>query len=122
MVTYATHRYSDFTGESSTIVNQLINKYKEEGWNMPYTMQDFKRDVVRTHLGSLSTEEVLKLYSTEEVLKQYSPEEVLKLYSTEEVLKQYSPEEVLKQYSAEDRLKGLSIEEIQRYLESKQKK
>jgi Glu-tRNA(Gln) amidotransferase subunit E-like FAD-binding protein len=71
---------------------------------MTYTLKQFKKDFVISHLREIPTEEVLKQYSPEEI-KQYSPKELLK---------QYSPEEVLKQYSLQDLLEGLSPETLER--------
>ncbi|WP_061547227.1 hypothetical protein [Cylindrospermopsis raciborskii] len=109
--------------EYSVLMQQLYEFYLKEKLPMTYTLKQFKKDFVISHLRDIPTEEVLKQYSPEEVLKQYSPEEIkqyspkdlLKQYSPEEVLKQYSPEEVLKQYSPEEVLKQYSPEEIKQY-------
>ncbi|MFL0603843.1 hypothetical protein, partial [Cylindrospermopsis raciborskii] len=90
--------------EYSILMQQLYEFYLKEKLPMTYTLEQFKKDFVISHLREIPTEEVLKQYSPEEVLKQYSPEEVLK---------QYSPEEVLKQYSPQDLLEGLSPETLQ---------
>ncbi len=116
--------------EHSVLMQQLYEFYLKEKLPMTYTLEQFKKDFVISHLREIPTEEVLKQYSPEEIkqyspkdlLKQYSPEEVLKQYSPEEVLKQYSPEEikqyspkeVLKQYSLQDLLEGLSPETLER--------
>ena len=117
--------------EHSVLMQQLYEFYLKEKLPMTYTLKQFKKDFVISHLREIPTEEVLKQYSPEEVLKQYSPEEVLKQYSPEEVLKQYSPEEIkqyspkellkqyspeelLKQYSLQDLLEGLSPETLER--------
>jgi hypothetical protein len=98
--------------EYSILMQQLYEFYIKEKLPMTYTLEQFKRDFIISHLRDVPTEEVLKQYSPEEVLKQYSPEEVLKQYSPEEVLKQYSLEEVLKQYSLEEVLKQYSPEQV----------
>ena len=100
--------------EYSVLMQQLYEFYLKEKLPMTYTLEQFKKDFVISHLREIPTEEVLKQYSPEEVLKQYSPKEVLKQYSPEEVLKQYSPKEVLKQYSLQDLLEGLSPETLER--------
>ncbi len=91
----------------STVMNTLFVKYRAEGFAMPYTVEDYKRDIAMDYLESLPADEVLKRYSAEEVLKRYSADEVLKRYSTEEVLKRYSADEVLRRYSADEVLKAL---------------
>jgi len=62
---------------------------------MPYTVEDYKRDIAMDYLESLPAEEVLKRYSADEILKRYSADEILKRYSADEVLKRYSANEVL---------------------------
>jgi hypothetical protein len=90
--------------EYSVLMQQLYEFYLKEKLPMTYTLKQFKKDFVISHLREIPTEEVLKQYSPEEVLKQYSPEEI----------KQYSPKEVLKQYSLQDLLEGLSPETLER--------
>ena len=99
--------------EHSVLMQQLYEFYLKEKLPMTYTLEQFKKDFVISHLREIPTEEVLKQYSPEEI-KQYSPKELLKQYSPEEVLKQYSPKEVLKQYSLQDLLEGLSPETLER--------
>jgi hypothetical protein len=99
--------------EHSVLMQQLYEFYLKEKLPMTYTLEQFKKDFVISHLREIPTEEVLKQYSPEEVLKQYSPKEVLKQYSPEEI-KQYSPKELLKQYSLQDLLEGLSPETLER--------
>ncbi len=59
---------------------------------MTYTLEQFKKDFVISHLREIPTEEVLKQYSPKEVLKQYSPKELLKQYSLQDLLEGLSPE------------------------------
>ncbi|UJS05665.1 hypothetical protein [Cylindrospermopsis raciborskii] len=107
--------------EYSILMQQLYEFYIKEKLPMTYTLEQFKKDFVISHLREIPTEEVLKQYSLEEI-KQYSPKELLKQYSLEEI-KQYSPKELLKQYSLEEikqyspkeLLKQYSLEEIKQY-------
>jgi hypothetical protein len=110
-VKFATEQYRKHTTDISTIICQLFEKYKLEGINMPYTMEDFRKDFVMNHLDILSPEDVLKRYSPEDVLKRYSPEDVLKRYSPEDRLKGLSPQELLK---------VIPLEEIKTYLKQNQ--
>ena len=73
----------------SSIINQVFENYQLEGINMPYTMEDFKRDYVRGHLDVLSTDERLKGVPANERLKGIP---------------------------ARERLEGLSIDELQELL------
>jgi anaerobic ribonucleoside-triphosphate reductase len=78
--------------EYSVLMQQLYEFYLKEKLPMTYTLEQFKKDFVISHLREIPTEEVLKQYSPEEVLKQYSPKEVLKQYSLQEFLEGLSPE------------------------------
>jgi hypothetical protein len=125
-IEFAASHYRKHLSEMSTIIYQLFETYKLEGINMPYTMEDFRKDFVMNHLNILSPDDRLRGLSPDEVLKQYSPDDRLRGLSPDEVLKQYSPDdrlrglstdEVLKRYSPDDRLKGLSLKEIKEYLQ-----
>ena len=78
--------------EYSILMQQLYEFYIKEKLPMTYTLKQFKKDFVISHLREIPTEEVLKQYSPEEVLKQYSPKEVLKQYSPQDLLEGLSPE------------------------------
>jgi len=82
-------------------------KLSEEGIIMPYTVEQFKKDVISDLLSELTIEDVLKNYRPEDVFKNYRPEERLRGLKAKDVLKNYRPEE---------RLRGLKIEEIKEYL------
>jgi hypothetical protein len=82
-------QYHRHTGDTSTIMNQLFERYQLEGISMPYTMEDFRRDYAREHL-----DQFLSLLTTEEVLRRFSAEEVLRRFSAEEVLRRFSAEEI----------------------------
>ena len=45
---------------------------------MPYTMEDFRRDVLKQRLEQMSPEALLKILPTEKLLKALPPEERLK--------------------------------------------
>jgi hypothetical protein len=55
----------------TTVVNQLFAEYRVEGLTMPYTMEDFRREVAREHLH-----EILKRLSPEERLAGLPPEQI----------------------------------------------
>lgn len=94
--------------EASTMLNQVLRWYQQEGMDMPYTMEDFKRDVKEQLLKELTPEERLKGLPPEERLKGLPPEERLKGLPAEERLKDLSSDEVLKHFK---------IEEIEAYLD-----
>ncbi|NOQ36957.1 MAG: hypothetical protein GQ569_13890 [Methylococcaceae bacterium] len=81
----------------STIVNVLYEHYQTEELIMPYTLDDFNKEIGRKHLHFLNVEDVAKEFPIDEYLKHYSTDEVLK------------------QYSLSERMKGLPKEEVEAY-------
>ena len=73
----AIDHYSKAGTEINTIINEMFDKYNLEGINMPYTLQDFRKDYVRAALDSLTVEERLAGLPPEQVLPHYKPEERL---------------------------------------------
>jgi hypothetical protein len=112
-VRFGIEHYQWRTSDTSGLVNQLFEAYRLEGLQMPYTMQDFRRDYVKEHLTDLTIEERLQGVPPEELLKTLPPEERLKGLPPEERLKGLPPEERLKGLPPEERLKGLSAEDIE---------
>ncbi|WP_211942383.1 hypothetical protein [Cylindrospermopsis raciborskii] len=77
--------------EYSILMQQLYEFYLKEKLPMTYTLEQFKKDFVISHLREIPTEEVFKQYSLEEI-KQYSPKELLKQYSPQDLVEGLSPE------------------------------
>jgi hypothetical protein len=84
-VRYGAEHYSQRSDETSTLLNRLFEQYRKEGVQMPYTMEDFRRDYVKDHLKDLTLEERLAGLSPEERLAGLSPEERLAGLSPEEI-------------------------------------
>lgn len=103
-VQHATANYRWRRSDNSGIINQLFQHYEIEGMNMPYTWDDYYRDVTREHLDWLSKEELLAKLSVEDRLKGLPAKELLK------------------RLPAEERLKGLSPEKIEAYLKKLRQK
>jgi hypothetical protein len=75
-------------GKPSWAINELFSAYKLEGIiAMPYTMEDFKKDVVRENLKRMSPQEILENIPLDALLKGLSVEERLKGISNEELVK-----------------------------------
>ena len=110
-VEFAARQYRGKTKDISTVLNRLFEHYQLEGMLMSYTMEDFRKDYVRDHLG---------LLSSDDRLRGLPPDEILNHFSSDEVLKHFSSDEVLKHFSSDDRLRGLSIEEIRQYLKKRE--
>jgi hypothetical protein len=121
-VRFALDHYQWQMEDGSTVINQLLDKYSVEGIAMPYTMEQFRKEYVKAHLGELDPEEVLSRFSPEEVLSRFNPDERLRGLEPEDVLARFEPEDRLKGLDPEDRLKGLDPEEIEAYLKKLKKK
>lgn len=93
-IEYAARQYRGKTQEISTVQNRLFDNYQLEGIPMAYTMEDFRRDYVRDHLGVLSPDDRLRGLTPDDRLKGLSPDEVLKRFSFDEVLSKFSVEEI----------------------------
>jgi len=93
--------------DCSSVVNQLYLMYGTEGLDMPYTIEQFKKDVVLDYLDELPPEDRLKGLTVEERLKGLP---------AEERLKGLPAEERLKGLPAKERLKGLPAEVIEAHL------
>ncbi len=97
-VQYGASNYHWRRNDVSTVMNDLFKFYQIEGLAMPYTVEDYKKDL------------------KERVLAMLTPEELLESLSLEELLKRLPPEERLKGLPPEERLKGLTREQIEAYL------
>jgi hypothetical protein len=102
-VRYGAQHYRQRADDTSTLLQRLFEQYRKEGVNMPYTMEDFRRDYVKEHLKDLTPEEIRAVVPPEELLKGLPPEERLA---------GLAPEERLAGLSLEERLAGFSPEEI----------
>jgi hypothetical protein len=71
--------------ELSTILNQLFENYQQEGIPMPYTVEDFMRDVTLEHLDLLKADERLRGLTSDERLRGLTSDERLKGLSPEEI-------------------------------------
>jgi len=80
--------------EFSTILNQLFENYQQEGIPMPYTVEDFMRDVTLDHLDLLQADERLRGLSSDDRLRGLSSDDRLRGLSSDERLKGLSPEEI----------------------------
>ncbi len=97
-VRFALENYRWRMDDGSTVINQLLEKYSLEGLTMPYTMEQFRKEYIKAHLGDLD------------------PEEILSRFKPDERLKGLKPHERLKGLKPHERLKGLKPEEIETYL------
>ena len=103
----AVEYYSKTGTEINTIINEMLEKYKVEGINMPYTLQDFRKDYVRARLNWLTVEERMAGLTPQERLAGLAPEERLAGLAPKERLAGLAPEERLAGLAPEDILAGL---------------
>jgi len=103
-VRFALDHYRWQQDDSSTVINQLLEKYALEGIAMPYTMEQFRKEFVKAHLHELD------------------PEEILSRFDPERRLKGLDPDEVLARFDPERRLKGLDPKDIEAYLKKLKRK
>ncbi len=132
LVGFGRGAYRRRSQETSAMLEQLLEKFREEGFTMSFTMEDFQRQYAKEHFARLTPEEqrsALERLSPERrwaLLQSLPPEflrEVVKSLPAEEhrqVLESLSPEErreVLESLPPEERLAGLSAEQIRQHLE-----
>ena len=75
-VEYGRRTYRQRIATTSTVLNQLLGNYRQEGVTMPYTIADFEKDYVREHIKSLTAEERVEGLSLEERLLDKTPEQI----------------------------------------------
>src|SRR5207245_2249352 len=75
-VAYGKREYRQRSPQTSTLLDQLLTGYQQEGIVMPYTMDDFRHDYLKEHVQELPPEERLKGMSPEELLAGLSPEQI----------------------------------------------
>ncbi len=59
-VGFGAAHYQQYSDDTSSLLNRLIEGYRREGVNMPYTMEDFRRDYAKEHVKELTPEELLE--------------------------------------------------------------
>ena len=94
-VKYAMEHYQWQQEDGSTAINQLLEQYALEGIAMPYTMEQFRKEYIKAHLGELVIDDRLKGVDSKDVLSRFDPE---------------------------TRLKGPNIEQIEAYLKKLKKR
>jgi hypothetical protein len=75
-VQYGAEHYQVQSADSSTIIKDLFADYRVEGLNMPYTMEDYKREKAQEYLQQMTVEERLRGLSPEECLAALPAEQV----------------------------------------------
>jgi hypothetical protein len=106
-VRYGARNYNWRKKTLSKSINTLLNYYQVEGIAMPYTVEEFERELEEKYGPPLTPEQILKKMPAEKLLKKLPPKVRLKGLSPEARLKGLPPEARLKGLPPEARLKGL---------------
>jgi len=75
-IQYGAEHYRPHAADVSTIVRRLFTDYKVEGLSMPYTMEDYRREVAQEYLQELTAAERLALLPAEERLAGLTVEQI----------------------------------------------
>lgn len=75
-VKYGAEHYQMRAPDTSSIVNQLFGEYRREGLTMPYTMEDFRREVALEYLDRLSLKERLRIVLPTAPLENLTEDEI----------------------------------------------
>ena len=75
-VQYGAGHYRLQSANVSTLVNRLFASYRKEGLTMPYTMDDFRKEVALEVLEELTPEQRLRGLPAEERLRGLPPEQI----------------------------------------------
>jgi hypothetical protein len=111
-IKYGVAHYHGRLDEMSSAVNQLIIRYQDERIiDMPYTLEDYRKEVERNVLSSITPERILEEYSHDELLKGIPTEQRLKGFPAEHRLKGIPTEQRLKGIPTEQRLNGIPPEQ-----------
>ncbi len=118
-VQYGAEHYRLQPSETSTVVYKLFEQYRLEGLTMPYTMEQFRKEVASEILEELTPEELLG------VLNKRTPQDRQRLLEARtigerlrvvEELKSKERLRLLEELTPAERLRGLSLEQIEAYL------
>jgi hypothetical protein len=101
---YGAENYRVRSGDGSTILLQLFQGLRKEGFNMPYTVEDMRRDGLKT---------ALEIVSIEEVMQAMPVEKRLEGIPVEKRLEGVPAEKRLVGLPVEDQLKALSPEALE---------
>ena len=121
IVKYGASNYRGKLKEMNTAIRRLLGNYGIEGiTDMPYTVEDFRKDAIREAFGYMTPAEMAEKFPDELIVKLppmkrligLPPEERLRGLPPEERLKGLPPEERLRGLPPEESLRGLPPEEI----------
>lgn len=81
--------------EMSSAIRRMLRKYKAERIiEMPYTIENFRQEIVDEALDYMTPDDVFRKFTPDDLLKRIPPQERLKGLSTEEVFKAFFSDEI----------------------------
>ena len=109
-VAFAMKHFGLNNHDMSTILSRISETYQLQGLNMPYTVEDFKRECIEEVL-----EEIKDLPEAEQqrFLAHLPPDLRLKGLDPKELMVNFDPKDRLEGLDPKDRLEGLSKEELE---------
>jgi hypothetical protein len=116
LLRYAGQRYRPHSEQTSTFLNQLFAKYKEEGFAMPYTYEQGVHDALKEILRKMAPEKLAEIMSVEKRLEGLPVEKRLEGVPVEKRLEGVPVEKRLEGVPVEKRVEGISVEELLRGL------
>jgi len=76
-VGYGVSHYSGKLDEMSSAIDRLLVRYKTERIiDMPYTIEDFRKEIKQDALKMMTPEEIAKAFPAEKIFGAFSPEEI----------------------------------------------
>lgn len=102
-IAYAASVLSEETDIARGMLSRALKQYKLEGLDMPYTLEDAKRELIDFYVSEATPEQRLKGLAPEELSKRLSPEQRLKGLAPEQRLKGLPPDQ---------RLQGLTQQQL----------
>ncbi|KOR27723.1 hypothetical protein TI04_12720 [Achromatium sp. WMS2] len=120
LIQWGKQHYQGHDERINHVMQQIFEHYNLEGLAMPYTLDDFERDYLRSHVHLLPPADRLKGLRPEERLEGLKPSDLLKSLKPEERLEGLRPADLLKRLKPEERLEGMHSEDIIRNLDAQE--
>jgi hypothetical protein len=93
LVEYGARNYQPYSKETSTLLRQLIDRYREEGVTMPETLEQFAERTLREYLDKMPVEKRLEGIPLEKRLEGVPVGKRLEGVPVEQVLEGLTPEQ-----------------------------
>jgi hypothetical protein len=94
LIEFGGNAYQRRSENTSSLIEQLFERFQGEGLAMPYTMEDFQRQYAKEHFSKLTPEEqkeVLQALPPERLLEVISPEQIRQYLEQQSTKRRASP-------------------------------